>query len=84
MSNLGGVPRNGAFRLRTVARVPATRGCLQTDLRNVGAQSVDQELGVDREGLGPPITGRKPDDLPAFCGAVLEHSTAATRSAAAR
>ena len=35
---------------------------LRTDLRNAGAEWVDQEVVVDR-GL---VTSRKPDDLPAF------------------
>jgi protease I len=41
---------------------------LQTDLRNAGAQWVDQEVVVD-EGL---VTSRKPDDLPAFCAKMIE------------
>jgi protease I len=36
---------------------------LQTDLRNAGAEWVDEQLVVD----GQLITSRKPDDLPAFC-----------------
>ena len=35
---------------------------LQTDLRNAGAQWVDQEVVVD----GNLVTSRKPDDIPAF------------------
>ncbi|UDY35195.1 type 1 glutamine amidotransferase domain-containing protein [Dermatobacter hominis] len=41
---------------------------LQTDLRNAGADWVDEEVVVD----GNLITSRKPDDLPAFCRAVVE------------
>jgi len=41
---------------------------LQTDLRNAGADWVDQEVVVS----GNLITSRKPDDLPAFNKAVLE------------
>jgi protease I len=41
---------------------------LQTDLRNAGADWVDEPLVVD----GNLITSRKPDDLPQFCGAVVE------------
>jgi protease I len=41
---------------------------LQTDLRNAGANWVDEEVVVD-EGL---VSSRKPDDLPAFCAKVVE------------
>jgi protease I len=50
---------------------------LQTDIRNAGGEWVDEELVID----GNLITSRNPDDLPAFCGAVveaLEHGSAAT------
>jgi protease I len=40
---------------------------LEADLRNAGADWVDQEVVVDR-GL---ITSRKPDDLPAFCSRMI-------------
>ncbi|MFM6851025.1 MAG: type 1 glutamine amidotransferase domain-containing protein [Terrabacter sp.] len=49
---------------------------LQTDIRNAGGHWVDESLVVD----GNLITSRKPDDLPDFCGAVveaLEHGAAA-------
>jgi protease I len=49
---------------------------LQTDVRNAGGDWVDESLVVD----GNLITSRKPDDLPDFCGAVveaLEHGAAA-------
>ena len=42
---------------------------LQTDLRNAGAEWVDQKVIVD----GNLITSRKPDDLPAFTSQLLEH-----------
>lgn len=45
---------------------------LSTDLTNAGAEWVDEELVVDREGPGPLISSRKPDDLPAFCRALVE------------
>jgi protease I len=41
---------------------------LQTDLRNAGAEWVDEDVHVD-EGL---VTGRKPDDLPAFNAKIVE------------
>jgi protease I len=41
---------------------------LRTDLRNAGAEWVDEEVVVD-EGL---VTSRKPDDLPAFCAKAVE------------
>lgn len=45
---------------------------LSTDLTNAGADWVDEELVVDRSGPGPLITSRRPDDLPAFCGALVD------------
>jgi protease I len=59
-------------RGRTMTSWPS----LQTDLRNAGATWVDEEVVVD----GNLITSRKPDDLPAFNGALLEalaHGSAA-------
>jgi protease I len=41
---------------------------LRTDLKNAGAQWVDQEVVVDN-GL---VTSRKPDDIPAFNRKMLE------------
>ena len=41
---------------------------LQTDLKNAGAEWVDQEVVVD-QGL---VTSRKPDDLPAFNRKMIE------------
>ena len=41
---------------------------LQTDLRNAGAEWVDEEVVVD----GNLVTSRKPDDLPAFSKAIVE------------
>jgi len=51
-------------RGRTLTSFPS----LQTDLRNAGAEWVDEEVHVD-EGL---VTSRKPDDLAAFCAKAVE------------
>lgn len=45
---------------------------LRTDLRNAGAEWVDEEVVVDLSGPGPLITSRNPDDLPAFTKALVE------------
>jgi protease I len=41
---------------------------IRTDLRNAGADVVDQEVVVD----GNLITSRKPDDIPAFNSAIVD------------
>src|SRR4051812_14669979 len=46
---------------------------LQTDLRNAGADWVDEEVVVD----GNLVTSRKPDDLDAFDAAIVEQFAAA-------
>lgn len=51
-------------RGRTLTSWPS----LETDLRNAGADWVDEEVHVD-QGL---VSSRKPDDLPAFCAKVVE------------
>jgi protease I len=51
-------------RGRTLTSWPS----LKTDLRNAGANWVDEQVVVD-EGL---VSSRKPDDLPAFCSKILE------------
>ncbi len=51
-------------RGRTLTSWPS----LETDLRNAGAEYVDEEVVVDN-GL---VSSRKPDDLPAFCAKLVE------------
>jgi protease I len=58
----------------TLAEADVVRGrrmtswpSLQTDLRNAGAEWVDEEVVVD----GNLVTSRKPDDLPAFNDALV-------------
>lgn len=57
----------GVVAGRTMTSWPS----LRTDLTNAGASWVDEELVVD----GQLVTSRKPDDLPAFCKAVVEQYT---------
>ncbi|HEY1285969.1 MAG TPA: type 1 glutamine amidotransferase domain-containing protein [Solirubrobacterales bacterium] len=54
----------GLARGRTLTSWPS----LQSDLRNAGAEWVDEEVHVDR-GL---VSSRKPDDLPAFTAKIVE------------
>ena len=58
----------------TLAEADVVRGrrltswpSLQTDLRNAGAEWVDEEVVVD----GNLVTSRKPDDIPAFNEALM-------------
>jgi protease I len=72
----------GVAKGRTVTSWPSVR----TDLRNAGANWVDEEVVVDN-GL---VTSRKPDDIPAFNRKVIEefaegiHSTQPAAAGAAR
>ncbi len=62
-------------RGRTLTSWPS----VQTDLRNAGATWVDEEVHVD----GELVSSRKPDDLPAFCGKLIEvfaHASAGARA----
>lgn len=51
-------------RGRTLTSYPSVR----TDLKNAGATVVDEEVVVD----GNLVSSRNPDDLPAFCAAVVD------------
>jgi protease I len=41
---------------------------LRTDITNAGGTWIDEEVVVD----GGLVTSRNPDDLPAFCGKLVE------------
>lgn len=53
----------GVVEGRTLTSFPSIR----TDLRNAGADVVDQDVVVD----GNLITSRSPDDLPVFCSTIV-------------
>jgi deglycase len=55
-------------RGRTITSWPS----VQTDLRNAGAEWVDDEVVVDRDGPNVLISSRKPDDLKAFCRELVD------------
>lgn len=65
----------GAAAGRTLTSYPSIR----TDLRNAGANVVDREVARD----GNLVTSRSPDDLAAFCPAVVELFSQAARPAGA-
>lgn len=55
-------------RGRTLTSWPS----LATDIRNAGGTWVDEPLHVCEAGSSTLVTSRKPDDLDAFCAAVVE------------
>ena len=61
-------------RGRTLTSYPSVR----TDLRNAGAEWVDEAVVVD----GNLITSRNPSDLDAFSGEILKHLRAPRRASA--
>jgi protease I len=63
----------GAARGRRIAAWPS----LKTDLRNAGAEWVDQEVVVD----GNLVSSRKPDDIPAFNRAMVDRFSQIRRQA---
>jgi protease I len=66
----------GVVNGRTLTSFPSIR----TDLRNAGATVVDEEVATD----GNLITSRSPDDLPAFCRAIVESFSASADAGEAR
>jgi protease I len=63
----------GVVAGRTVTSYPSIR----TDLRNAGAEVVDEEVVVD----GNLISSRSPSDLPAFCSKIVEQFAHASTAA---
>ena len=61
----------GAARGKRIASWPS----LKTDLRNAGAEWVDEQVVTD----GNLVTSRKPDDIPAFNRAMIELFSRATK-----
>lgn len=57
----------GVLEGRTLTSWPS----LQTDIRNAGGTWVDHEVVVCEDGPNVLISSRKPDDLPAFCDALI-------------
>jgi protease I len=70
------VSEAGAARGRRIASWPS----LKTDLKNAGAEWVDEEVVVD----GNLVSSRKPDDIPAFNREMLELFSRARQQAQAR
>jgi protease I len=62
-------------RGRRLTSFPSVR----TDLRNAGAEVVDEEVVTD----GNITTSRSPDDLPAFCERIVQEFARAPQTAAA-
>jgi protease I len=62
-----------AVRGRRMTSWPSVR----TDLRNAGAEVVDEEVVID----GQFTTSRSPADLPAFCPAIIEQFAKAPHAA---
>lgn len=65
----------GVARGRRLTSFPSIR----TDLRNAGAEVVDEEVVTD----GNITTSRSPDDLPAFCARIVQEFARAPQTASA-
>ena len=70
------VQRYSASKGRTLTSYPSVR----TELRNAGATVVDEEVVID----GNLISSRSPDDLPAFCNAIVDAFAKTPAGAAGR
>jgi protease I len=57
----------GVVHGRTMTSWPSVK----TDLRNAGANWVDDEVVECSRGPNTLVSSRKPDDLPAFCGTLV-------------
>jgi protease I len=55
-------------RGRTLTSYPS----MQTDIRNAGGNWVDEEVVVDERRGNALVSSRRPRDLPAFCGEMLD------------
>lgn len=56
-------------RDRMITSWPSVR----TDIRNAGGNWVDQEVAICENGPNILISSRGPNDLPAFCAAIVDH-----------
>lgn len=65
------------LRGRTLTSWPS----LRTDIRNAGGAWVDEQVRVCADGPNTLITSRRPDDLKAFCGALVAEFTKVTHRA---
>lgn len=69
-----------AVRGRTLTSWPS----LRTDIHNAGGTWVDEEVSVCSSGPNVLVSSRKPDDLPAFCRAMVGAFAMASSTSTAR
>jgi protease I len=62
-----GLVEADVVRGKTLTSYPS----LRTDIRNAGGSWVDEEVHIDGRNGFLLVTSRKPDDLPAFCTAMV-------------